>query len=314
MKVSVIVPVYKAEKYLRQCLDSLVGQTMDDYEIILVNDGSPDGSQSIIDEYKANFPDRIVSLVIDNGGQGRARNFGIDIARGEYIGFVDSDDWVDITMYEKLYHAAKDADADLVLCDCVEVDGRGEKRYMDTSVCTDKMLVSGSVCDKLIRRELIGELRFPCGLWYEDMELAVKLMLRAEKSVSVPEGLYFYRVSHTSTMRNNNAGKNLDILTVAENIRQFMEQNGMEGSYDVLLLNHITIDAVNRVAKQNAGDKQEVIKTLCAYVRRYVPRLTRSGGYRKAGRNRRIVMFLNYHGLWRASKLLLTVKAQINRI
>ena len=94
MKLSVIVPVYNVEKYLRECLDSLAAQTLRDYELILVNDGSTDGSQALIDEYTARFPRLITAMTVTNGGQGRARNFGIERARGEYLGFVDSDDSV----------------------------------------------------------------------------------------------------------------------------------------------------------------------------------------------------------------------------
>ena len=102
MKVSIIVPVYNVEKYLPKCLDSLVSQTIDDFEILVVNDGSPDRSQDIIDEYSRRYPEKVVSLVKENGGQGSARNMALEIAKGEYIGFVDSDDWVDVTMYEKM--------------------------------------------------------------------------------------------------------------------------------------------------------------------------------------------------------------------
>lgn len=311
MKLSIIVPVYRAEQYLRKCLDSLVGQTIDDYEIILINDGSPDNSQSIIEEYKAAYPDRIVSLVTDNGGQGRARNLGLDIARGEYIGFVDSDDWVDTAMYEKLYRAAKAQEADLVLCDFTEISDSGECRHVPTSDLSDRMLVQGSMCSKLTRRDLIGDIRFPCGLWYEDLAFSAKVTLKAKKLAAVPEGLYYYRISNSSTMRNNNAKKNLDILPILEDIRQFMEQNGIEGDFGTLVLNHVGVDTVNRVARQNAEDKKEVMDALLGYLRRHVPKLGACAGYTAADRNRRIIMFLNYHGLWRTSRLLLGIKSAL---
>ena len=99
MKLSIIVPVYNVEKFLNKCLDSLIGQTMEDYEIILVDDGSKDASGRICDDYAERYPELVRVLHIDNGGQGRARNFGIETARGEYLGFVDSDDWVETDMY-----------------------------------------------------------------------------------------------------------------------------------------------------------------------------------------------------------------------
>ena len=107
MKLSIIVPVYKVEEYLGECVDSLLSQTIDDYEVILVDDGSPDNSGKIADEYAAANPDMIRVLHIDNGGQGRARNFALDIAKGDFVGFVDSDDWVTHDMYEKMYTCAR---------------------------------------------------------------------------------------------------------------------------------------------------------------------------------------------------------------
>ena len=107
VKVSVIVPVYNVEKYLTQCLDSLVNQTLKDIEIIIVNDESPDNSQAIIDKYAKRYPKIIKAYKKKNGGLSDARNYGIERATGDYIGFVDSDDFVELDMYEDLYKAAK---------------------------------------------------------------------------------------------------------------------------------------------------------------------------------------------------------------
>lgn len=106
-KVSVVVPVYNTEAFLVDCLDSLVNQTLDEIEIVVVNDGSPDGSQAIIDDYAARYPDKIVALSKPNGGLGSARNAGIARATGRYIGFVDSDDFVEPDMYQHLYEEAE---------------------------------------------------------------------------------------------------------------------------------------------------------------------------------------------------------------
>ena len=123
-KVSVIVPVYNTEKYLEKCLNSLVQQTLDEIEIIVVDDGSPDNSQAIISKYAEQYPNKIISLKKKNGGLGDARNFGLEYAAGEFIGFVDSDDWVDTKMYETMYKEAING-YDIVLCDYIELtDGK----------------------------------------------------------------------------------------------------------------------------------------------------------------------------------------------
>ena len=111
-KVSVIIPVYNVEPYLRQCLDSVVNQTLRDIEIICVDDGSPDNCGMIIDEYAKN-DNRIIAIHKENGGYGSAINKGLEIAKGEYIGIVESDDWIEINMYEELYNNAIQYNADI---------------------------------------------------------------------------------------------------------------------------------------------------------------------------------------------------------
>ena len=102
-KLSIIVPVYVVEKFVDKCLNSLVKQSLKEIEVIVVNDGTKDNSQKIIDKYVKKYPDKIKSYIKENGGQGSARNIGIEKARGEYISFVDSDDWLDLDALEKMY-------------------------------------------------------------------------------------------------------------------------------------------------------------------------------------------------------------------
>ena len=120
-KVSVIVPVYNVEKYLSKCLDSLVNQTLKDIEIIVVNDGTKDNSQSIIDKYTKKYSKKIKSYIKENGGLSSARNYGLKYAKGEYISFIDSDDYVDLQMFEKMYNEAINHKFDIVVCDTINV-------------------------------------------------------------------------------------------------------------------------------------------------------------------------------------------------
>ena len=128
IKVSVIVPVYNVEAYLERCLDSLVKQTLEEMEIIVVNDGTKDNSQAIIDRYAAAYPQKVISLIKENGGLSDARNYGIPYAHGEYIGFVDSDDYLNVTMYQKLYDRAAETDSDIVVCGYYGIDENTETR------------------------------------------------------------------------------------------------------------------------------------------------------------------------------------------
>ena len=205
MKLSVIVPVYNAESYLRDCIGSLAAQTIDDYEVILVNDGSTDRSEELMEEYRQAYPEKIRCLTVENGGQGRARNLGLELARGDYVGFVDSDDWVLPEMYDKLYRKAEAEQADIVVCDIRKIYADRSTEPLSTWREGVPIASAGSACDKLFRRELIREIRFPEGLWYEDFAFSAMALMRSKKTVYLPEILYMYRCGQTSTMHNNNA-------------------------------------------------------------------------------------------------------------
>lgn len=297
MKLSIIVPVYNAEKYLEKCLDSLVNQTMDDYEVILVNDGSKDSSQSIIDSYVNQYPELIRAVTVENGGQGRARNIGIDMARGAYIGFVDSDDWVASDMFEKLYTAVVEDDADMAVCDTVQCFDDGSEVYLPMSRFESAMEITTAVWNKLFKKELVEGIRFPEGLWYEDAEFVIKTMLGCKNIARVGEGLYFYRCGQLSTMNNKNARKNLDMISIMEDLKAYMLPRGYMAEFEELLLCHLLLDTINRVNVQRGEGCEEVIKTLRDYARENIPDLRACPGYKKQSLKRRIVMSLNYNGM-----------------
>lgn len=206
IKVSVIVPIYNVERYLDKCLDSLVNQTLEEIQIILVNDGSPDNSQDIIDKYLRLYPWKIMSLTKENGGLSDARNYGIEYATGEYIGFVDSDDYLDITMYEKLYNRAIEKNAEIVVCGYYGIDEETEKyRYLqkgnmhhfDQNLYENPKLLyinAPYAWNKIFKRDLFikNQMRFPKGKIYEDIATVYPLMLHANRISKVNEPLYYY--------------------------------------------------------------------------------------------------------------------------
>ncbi len=313
MKLSIIVPVYNAEKYLEKCLDSLVNQTMKDYEIILINDGSPDNSQAVMDRYREQYPELIKTRTVQNGGQGRARNIGIEMAQGEYLGFVDSDDWVSTEMYEKMCRLMDEKNADVVCCDIEEQYADGSRRIVKHSGDKKSLLSTGSACDKVFRRSKVGNIRFPEGVWYEDFEFSAKVESIASETGNVPEPLYTYRIGHSSTMNNNNTLKNLDILEVMERLKAFMLEKGLREDFEYILINHILLDSVNRVNYQDTSARKEVIGRLRKYVKENLPSLMNCPSYKKESRNRRIIMALNYYGLTGLSKFILNTKKSISK-
>ena len=233
-KVSVIVPVYNMEKYLSRCLTSLINQTIDDLEIIVVNDGSTDKSDEIIKEYKkANNNIRYVTK--ENGGLSSARNFGLLYATGEYIAFLDSDDYVDRNMYKKMYEKAKEHNSDYVECDFLwQYD---DHQKIDTGIRyinKKEMFVTARVVawNKLIKREIILEnkLQFPVGLYYEDVEFFYKLLPHINSFDFVEEPLVYYVQRETSIV-NKQDSRTKQIFKILDNVIDYYKANGIYDEY-----------------------------------------------------------------------------------
>ncbi len=313
MKLSIIVPVYNVKPYLEKCLDTLVNQTLDDYEIILVDDGSTDCSADVIASYTEKHPELIRSLRVENGGQGRARNFGIEMAKGDYLGFIDSDDWIDLQMYEKLYSKAVETNADIVVCDFLEKFADGRENYLPAALQNEKLSSAGSACNKIFRASLVEDTRFPVGLWYEDFYFSAIMLIKSRRTEFIREALYIYRRGQESTMHNNNASKNLDIITIMDMLADYMLPRDLRDDYEHLLINHVGIDTINRIAAQLVPDK-EVLKQLCTYMKKMIPNLTSSNAFRKESFKRRIICWLNCKGMIRLSRELLNLKVSARRV
>lgn len=218
MKLSIIVPVYNmvADGKLAFCLDSLVNQHLEDYEIIAVDDGSTDNSLEVLQEYAAKYPGRFVIVPLsENHRQGGAKNAGLDVAKGEFIGFVDSDDFIDPDMYARMLAKAEETGADMVGCDyCITYEhsfapGKNcpnnkpsQTGVLDEEKYKSLILDPGSLVIKIYKRELFEnpELRFPEHMFYEDNAVSVPLMLRVKHFEYIPESLYYYYQHSASTV------------------------------------------------------------------------------------------------------------------
>ena len=312
MKVSVIVPIYNTKNYICECLDSLVFQTLDEIEIIAVDDGSTDGTTDIIKEYAEKYPQKIKAFFKENGGQADARNLGLSHAEGEYLGFVDSDDWVDPEMYFEMYEKAKSEDADIVICDTTD-HYPDRDVYHHASSFTDKFKVTPSACNKIFKREFVGGIRFPVGLWYEDFEFTTKNLMLTEKISVIHKGFYHCHCREVSTMTNNNSQKNLDMITVIDNLIDFANQNSLSEKYkdtfEYLHIDHILISTINRLQAQQNREKKAVIKTMRKVVKERYPNFYKGKIFRDMPRNRKIIAFLNFIGLSCISKMILDIKA-----
>lgn len=313
-KISVIIPAYNTEEYMEECLDSLLQQTIGDLEIIVVNDGSTDGTHDILERYGAEYPEKIKVFHKENGGQASARNLALKHAKGEYLGFVDSDDWIDLDMYEVMYNKAKEEDADIVICDMVD-HYPNETIYHKASRFTDKFRVTPSACNKIFRREFAEGVTFPEGLWYEDFEFTTKQLMKTEKISVVHEGFYHCHCREVSTMNNNNAHMNKDILTVIQNIDAFAVEKGWAEKYadviEYLYIDHILITTINRLEAQKNKDKRRIINYLRKEVLKRYPNYHQDKVFVELPKNRQLIARLNASGLAVVSKMIFKLKQKL---
>lgn len=310
IKVSVIIPVYNTEDYLKECIESLVNQTLREIEILIVNDGSTDSSFEIMKEFKNKYPNIIKIFDKVNGGQASARNYALPFAQGEYLGFVDSDDWVDSTMYEEMYEKAEKEDADIVICDMVD-------HFPDRTVCypssrfENKFKVTPSACNKLFKRSLVKEDVFPVGLWYEDFEFTTMQLMKTDCISVIHKGLYHCHCREVSTMYNNNSEKNQDILVVLEHLVEYVEKNGWYEKYknvlEYLYIDHVLITSINRVQKQTNEKKKIVINNLRKEVLKKYNSFYKDDAFREMPKKRQIIALLNAYGLCSMSMMLLKI-------
>lgn len=314
VKVSVIIPAYNTEEYMSQCLDSLLKQTLQEIEIIVVDDGSTDGTLTILKQYEERYPDKIRVFHKENGGQGSARNLALKYVRGEYLGFVDSDDWIDLEMYEEMYLKAKEEDADIVVCDMVDHFPEREV-YYHASRFEDKFKVTPSACNKIFRTSFANDVRFPEGIWYEDFEYTTKQLMKTERISVIHKGFYHCHCREVSTMNNNNSTKNKNMLIVLRNLETFVNDRGWKEMYadviEYLYIEHVLITTINRVESQKSLDKRDVISCLRKEVCKKYPRFYKDPVFRKFPTNRRMIAGLNAMGLSAVSRMIFYLKSKL---
>ena len=223
-QISVIVPVYKVEPYLCRCVDSILAQTFTDFELILVDDGSPDNCGVICDEY-ARKDARVHVIHVKNGGVSKARNAGLDVASGQYITFIDSDDYIGNTLLEDTYNMAKKYDSDIVCFDMMYVFDNGEEKisfgadFECKSYKDDKsvIFINNSSNNKIYRRSFMNDKRFIKGMWYEDLAVIPVWLSKANNVSHVGKPLYYYlqregSISHSADPRIFDIYKALNII------------------------------------------------------------------------------------------------------
>ena len=234
-KVSIIVPVYNVEKYIGKCLETLVKQTLEDIEIIIVNDGSKDKSIEIINKFIEKYPKKIVYLEKENGGLSDARNYGIPYAKGEYIAFLDSDDYIEKDTYEQMYKIAEEENSDMVECDFYwEYPNKIKKDIGQVYSNKKEMLQKVRVVawNKLIRKSILEKtkIQFPKGLRYEDVEFTYKLIPNLNK-VSFFKKPCIHYIQRENSISNVQNERTKEIFEVLDNVIKYYKENNYYDEY-----------------------------------------------------------------------------------
>lgn len=237
-EVSVIIPVYNVEEYIYDCLHSVVNQTFENMEIIVVNDGSPDDSAKIAAEF-AEYDSRIKIVTQKNAGLSAARNTGMDTACGNYICFIDSDDWVENNFIEKLYTALQEEEADVASATIIRKRKNSQKyrvHYTEKNVYTTlenkinacRIPVCCYVWNKLYRFDKIKKFKFKTGVYYEDVQWTPEVLKQTGKMVTVPDTAYYYRVNKNSIVKKTPSKKKQeDSYNAKKYIIKFFDENNL---------------------------------------------------------------------------------------
>ena len=239
LKISIIVPIYKVEPYLNRCIESILNQSYSNLEIILVDDGSPDNCPKICDFY-ANIDNRIIVIHKTNGGLSEARNYGLDIATGDYILFVDSDDYIRVDMCEVLLKNAMETNADMVVCDFYRVNNNSllessnnelRKEQINPDLYMHRFINERNSCyvvswNKLYVKRLFDDLRYPVGFIHEDEFLIHELVYKCTLISCISDKLYYYTQREDSIMGSDFSAKRMDVAYAALEQYKFSKKIG----------------------------------------------------------------------------------------
>lgn len=326
-KFSIIVPVYQVEAYLPKCVESILAQTCQDYELLLVDDGSPDNCGALCDCYAAEHPTHIRAIHQPNGGAGAARNHGIALSVGEYLLFVDSDDYLSENLLADLSKAIAETAADLYLFGAiVERDSQKIGELHEEVPC-------GTVCsaadapalffgvmapwNRAYKRTLFTEndISFATKVWYEDIRVVTKINAVAASVLRLPGAYYHYLQREGSTMNNRNADRNVEILYAFDDIMSWYHAHGLFERYqrelEFLAVQHILLAATVRVLQIDR--KHRLVEAFRAYMEKHFPNFRSNPYLPRLDRNKRLVYRLLLKRRYRTVRTLFRLKARLGK-
>lgn len=291
VKVSVIVPVYNEENNIKACLNSIFAQTLKEIEVIVVNDGSTDGTKMVLEEYQKQYGNQIKVITKENEGQGKARNVGIKMATGEFLTFVDSDDTIDANMLEKMYEPLEEKKADVGVCDYYEIiEGKPMRKkaihQKTQDIKRDYIVSMAGPCNKLIRTELLKkhELYFLETGIYEDIAMIPLIGLYANQIIYMEEPYYHYYIRQGSSMRQSQFNpKLLSIYDALTALTKGFEKSGKLEEYqeelEYIYIEHLLYAGTGRFLEYKEGEEQ--VNTIVQMMKTKYPNWKKNQYYQK---------------------------------
>ena len=297
VKVSIVVPVYNLEDYLPRCLDALVNQTLEDIEILCVDDGSKDSAPQIIEDYKSKYPNKVKTFHKENGGEWSARTFGLKHATGEYVGFIDSDDVPEVTWAEKLYNAAKENDADIAFSGYDRVDLDTGKTVSVEMTQYGKMnkevdwnddfivYANPSLWNKLYRRELVKDSEFlPFRGCNDTLFLIRSYMDGVKKLTFIPDVLYHYYLRSSSQIHNMNEKDIANLKKFLLVMKDYSKEKGKYEEYKETLATmaflHLGISWAFMLSYDKSVKMRKALKDITIYLNENFPEWRNSKHYK----------------------------------
>ena len=307
-KMSIIIPVYNTERYIEKCLDSIINQTLKDIEIIIIDDGSTDNSYKIIKKYMKYENVKIVSK--KNEGQGVARNVGLNICTGDYIGFVDSDDYIELDMFEKMYNKAIGENLDIVICNYRYVYDNTDK-YINPKItldnnniigqkeCIKRFLTTNTIegfsWNKIFKRNLFfdNKISYPQNMKYEDIPTVVNLLVNSNRIGFLNDRFYNYLLRENSTTSINSINNDIDYINAIQMVKDIVLRKHSDLETEVMYYYFNSINILYGVIKKYKSEINQYNNII--------------GVYKKINSNKPLkkILFNNYLSLNKKNKLIL---------
>jgi len=324
LKLSIIIPVYNTRDYLAACLDSVIAPALDDYEIIVVNDGSTDDSGDIAAQYERRYPRLIRVISTENGGLGAARNVGIEEAAGEYLLFLDSDDRLAPGALPEMMEALSQG-PDMLVFDLLSVrpdgsvieklPGCGRNGIISLSSYPELLMEYPSACNKLCRKSLFAEsgIRFPGRVWYEDLRTMPKLYLWTDRILAVDKAWYLYLTRPGSITKSANLARNLEIIGAADDLVGYYKAMDMFDRYrdELAYVTFYNVFLAGSMRVCTADAKSPVLPALRdAFLSRF-PDWDKNPYIRAMPKKHRLLTALLLRGRYRSAAALMKLKGAL---